>query len=235
MYLIYNYYNNLEMLKFQVENWNKITDPVTIVVVDDCSAVAAESAFEQLRVDHILYRITDKSFLGGGEARNVGVMATIQENQSEMIFMSDIDIVVTPENYKKLLQKQYERTKYYKFRRTNSKGETIKTHMNTYVIDSAIYWKVQGFDCDYVGTYGGDSEFLDRVRQQGIKEEMVNDIVVTLYDEKDIKDANCLTYYNTTEYGNKYRALYAEKAKNNNLVSINPIRRKYEIVSCKKS
>lgn len=230
LYIVYNYYSNFNMLKFQIENWNRYIVPVTIVIVDDCSPVAAEPAMKDLKINHILYRMSTPAFFGAAEARNVGVMATVSNNISEWIFISDMDIVLTADSAEKIINTPLDKIKYYKFRRINSKGETIKTHMNTILMDSSVYWKTNGYDVDYVGTYGGDSEFLDRVRATGIKEGFFNDITVTMFDEKDIHDANCP--FDKAKYGKMFRNLYAEKSKKNMLRSINPIRRKYDII-CK--
>jgi predicted glycosyltransferase involved in capsule biosynthesis len=229
MYVVYNYFNNYNMLEFQIQNWNKITDPVTIVLVDDCSKIAAAPAMKHLHVNYILYRMSKPAFHGAAEARNVGVMATLSKEISEWFFISDMDIVLTAENYRKVISKKLDDNRYYKFKRLNSKGSVIKTHMNTYIMKSGPFWRINGYDADYVGTYGGDSEFLDRLRGAGVKEDMFEDICVTMYDENDISDANCS--YDKKFYGQKYKQLYAEKAKNGKLASINPIRREYEVIS----
>jgi predicted glycosyltransferase involved in capsule biosynthesis len=221
------------MLRFQIENWNKIKEPVTIVLVDDHSSIKAEPAMKDLKTDHILYRMKEPAFHGAAEARNVGVMETLKRGQSESFFISDMDIVLTPENYTRLVSKKFNPARYYKFTRLDSSGKIIKTHMNTYVMNSDAFWATNGYDADYVGVYGGDTEFLDRLRGNGLREEMLKDVCVTMYDEKDISDANCP--FDKAFFGQKYRELYAEKARTNRLVSVNPIRRKFEVISCTKS
>ena len=76
--LVYPYFENPEMLKRQVENWNsyseEVYEAIRIILVDDNSTKEARPIFEQCRAPKALLRFMEPALWTMHEARNLGAL-----------------------------------------------------------------------------------------------------------------------------------------------------------------
>lgn len=249
VYFIYPYYDNPKMLEKQIENWNRykgdLRKKIEFIVVDDCSQnYPAEPIFKNLKGAKKLYRVTKNIPWGQHHARNVGAYSI--KDPEAWLFMSDMDIIFTPEEAYSLFEIYLDPCRYHTFERKFVGGNKApKYHMNTFLVKHKNYWAVNGYDVDYCGTYGGDGEFLGQLHaiapqlHHGHYSEHLKsgrDIsghIITLwgYERDIIPDANTSGGDRSRKEG-KYRKLFIEtrnrKKETGDLRSKNPVRWPYE-------
>lgn len=232
--LIYPYYDNPQMLEKQIENWNRLTgelrEAVKIIIVDDCSPNhPAEPIFKECKAPKALFRVKDNIRWNQHGARNLG--AKVAGGDDMWLYMSDMDIIITPEMLYKLMTKPLSGKYHYTFDRAFAPDfKKRKWHCNTFLVKRSVYWHVGGYDEDYCGAYGGDGPFK---RQLNViaPQKHLEDIVLLGYERDVIADAN------TTEWGEErkgtpdhleYRRRFEEKRRSSNEKSQNPIRFDWE-------
>lgn len=246
VYLIYPFYDNPCMLEKQVENWNRykgdLRKSIEIIVVDDCSPTPAEPIMRKLKGPKKLYRVTENIPWGQHHARNVGAVTVKDPNA--WLFMSDMDIMLTPEEAYSLFEMKLDPNRYHTFeRRFVGEIRPPKFHLNTFLVKHMHYWAVNGYDVDYCGTYGGDAAFLSQLNGMAkqlhhgypsthLKEGTeTSGKIITLwgYEPDIIPDANTKEW---TRKEGKFRKKFIEvlnkKKASGDFRSINPIRWPYE-------
>lgn len=254
IYIIYPYYENPQMLEMQVENWSRYSGDlqriVTFMVIDDASPEnPAEPIFKKLRHRKRLFRVDENIPWAQHHARNIG--AKEAEGNNPWLFMSDMDIILTPEAANDMIEKAIKSPgsggRYHTFER-NFVGEDRdpKYHCNTFLVKKQRYWAINGYDCDYCGMYGGDGRFLQQLDQvapqlhHGFKShhlkqhvEVTDDPVTLWGHELDAcPDANTREWgRKNTEFHDKYRAMLAKKRAAGDERSRNPIRWPYHEVN----
>lgn len=235
-YLIYPYYENPTMLKMQVENWNRYAGDLRsitrLILVDDCSKkYRPDDIFSECKLPKELYRIkTDIAWNQHG-ARNLGAaMAGKKGVDNPWMFMSDIDILFTPEMANTLFRKPLDPGRHYTFDRAFL-PELVKRkpHCNTFLVKRNIYWAVNGYDEDYCGSYGGDGPFM---RQIGALAPNVflPDITLWGVPETYIEDANTRDLPRDGEMKERYRQTFKRKRSSGDERSNNPLRFEWEKV-----
>jgi hypothetical protein len=231
--LIYPYYDNPEMLALQVENWNRIAgelrQAVRIVLVDDCSKQPALPIFKECKAPKTLLRFTEPGLWTMHEARNLGAFQCSKDDP--WLFMSDIDIIATPETLYTLLTSRLDSSKHYTFERAFAPDLTRrKVHCNTFLVKRSAYTRINGYDVDfcglYGGGYGGDGEFI---RQLSVvaRPQHRKDIVLIGHERDTVRDANT-TQWDRDEWKVKYRAVFDAKRKTGDMRSVKPVRRPWE-------
>ena len=231
--LIYPYYNNPSMLNKQIDEWNSYSDEIKsmieIVLVDDASQESpAFPIFTRLDCSKKLFRVKKDIPWNNHCARNIGC----HEALGEWIFVSDIDIVLPQsETYKLFINKELNLDLFYRFNRKFMPSLTIsKKHRNTFLITKFNFWKTNGYDEDYCGTYGGEQQLFDHLLELNINEEYLEDIVLHGYDDQiekqDIEDANSKlgrkdSIFNEMKRQVNRRKFYRAR-------SSNPLRSEYE-------
>lgn len=249
---IYPYYENPGMLERQVENWNsygRTGKNLHIILVDDGSPDnPALPIFENVKHKKNLFRIKENIPWGQHHARNVGAKEagrlSGKQSWNPWLFMSDIDIMVTPEAFYEICETEFDPRRYHTFER-NFVGNVRdpKYHCNTFMVKHKNFWSINGYDCDYCGAYGGDGEFLrqlDRVAphlhhgypSKHIKQYVeCNEKPITLwgYESDIVPDANTTEWpRKKSEFHNRYREVFDEKRLRGDMRSKNPIRWEYE-------
>jgi hypothetical protein len=232
--LIYPYYENPLMLERQVENWNRIhgelRDKIKVILVDDHSIKhPALSIFETCKAPKVLARFSEPGIWGMHEARNLG--AKLAGKDDVWMFMSDIDLVITPEMLYSLLSKKLDTSNTYTFDRVMAPGMTPhRYHCNSFLVQRQHYWFINGYDVDFTGTfgggYGGDGTMLRQL--YGVAPRVhLEDIKLIGHERNVVDDANT-TQWDREEWKKKYRAVFDAKRKTGDLRSKDPIRRKWE-------
>lgn len=238
--LIYPYYNNPKMLELQVENWSRFSgelrDAIRIIVVDDHSKVSPVPILEKCKAPIHCYRLAADWPWNMHEARNIGAKVASKANENFWMFMSDIDIVLTPEMAYTMLTKDLDPAKFYTFERTFAPNLIErKTHPNTFLVKHNAFWQVNGYDLDLTpiggGGYGGDNQFMRQLRVI-VQEEHMQDVVLVGYGRQERNGEPVLPDADTRdldreEWAVKYRAALERKKKSGDMRSVAPIRTAY--------
>jgi len=208
---IYPYYNDIKRLQIQINNWNQYSKEtknlIELIIVDDHSNEdnKASNIFSEINLPYKkLFYVHEDIPWNQHCARNIGV----KEASAEWIFLNDIDHVLNPymcnkcifnhniSNINKL---------YYNFSRIYiSDGQKINSPVNIFLLTKDNFWKVNGYDEDFCGTYGGDRQFLNSLRTIYNDDNIISmkDIVLEIIDNQTIR-----THHNLN------RIIYHEKFK----------------------
>jgi len=239
--MIYPYYDNPTMLEMQVENWNRyagaLRDHVRIIVVDDCSKVPAAPIMKECSVPKRVYRFKERLPWNMHQARNLGALVACNSTENYWLFMSDIDIMLTPEMAQTMMEKDLQPGFHYTMERTFWPDFTQrKVHPNTFLVQFSAYWQIGGYDLDltggYGGGYGGDGEFTRQLSVIAPPRHM-KDVVLVGYGRRArdlspmIPDADT-TDLDRDEWSKKYREVFDRKRKTGDMRSLNPIRAEWE-------
>lgn len=217
--LITTYYNQPRMLARQLYEWSKYPPHVAaafkFVIVDDGSQV--HSASDVLLFDALstvalpeLYRIDTDICWNQHGARN---LAAQEADDGDWLLMLDIDHVLTAENAGRLVE--YVRARgwahhWYKFPRerigradnTRAKDFTVRgidpeaaramvnPGMNCFLTTRANYWAAGGYNEDFSGVYGGDSQFLRELKAIAGDPVTLNDVTLQVHTRHSVPDAN---------------------------------------------
>lgn len=233
--MIYPYYENPKMLERQVENWNRyageLRGALRIILVDDGSTKhPAYDIFKHCKMPKKLYRVKQDIPWNQHGARNLGAKVACRADENFWLFMSDMDILLTPEAATDLFRRELDPARYHTFERTFLPDCTRrKYHCNTFMVKHSIYWAVNGYDEDYCGTYGGDGPFL---RQLGnLAPRQHHDDVLLFGVERDVvEDANTDLPRKVGAFGDEYRKRFDHKRRTGDERSKNPIRFEWENV-----
>jgi glycosyltransferase involved in cell wall biosynthesis len=173
-----------------------------VIIVDDCSPEpAAEIVKPSPGIQ--LYRIEDNIPWNREGARNLG--ATVAD--TKWIVQIDIDHVLPPECAWKLVERNYDDSHWYLFRRfrvgkaddTRRKDTIpddqeygpIKPHMDSYFCTKDAYWKAGGYNEDYSGCLGGGGQFLKMMRMvSGEPKLLPEDMYLEVYTRDRVADAS---------------------------------------------
>lgn len=243
--VIVPFYNNKTMLEKQVENWNNyggdLGKAIEFIIIDDASPDhPAEPILQNLRHKKRLYRVRENIPWAQHHARNIGA----HEADTEWLFMSDMDIILTPEAAFEILNElEPDPRRYHTFaRKFIGNIREPKYHCNTFLVTKENYWAINGYDCDYCGTYGGDGPFLRQLNtiapqlHHGPKEKhlkpgtQLSGKTVTLwgYEPDIIADANTTEWDRYGAMKEAYREIMSKKRKSGDERSKDPIRWDYE-------
>lgn len=234
------YYNQPKMLATQLVAWGAwraITkEAVRFVVVDDGSPTPAEpvvrDANDHGNVAAELYRIDVDIPWNRAGARNLGSHVA----DTEWLLHTDTDHILTA-GEAAFLGKQLadlSKKKWYRFRRfrigaadeTRRKDKIpddctygeIKPHIDSYLCQRSLYWKVGGYDEDYSGCLGGGSPFLKQLESAAAVE--VLDVSVHVYTRSVCPDSSANLNRDTREYTRRRKA----KERADNIKAKNPLR-----------
>lgn len=245
--LIYPYYENPSMLERQIDNWENYSGDVgkkcEFIIVDDGSPDnPAEPILQRLRHKKKLFRVKENIPWGQHHARNIGA----KEAGGGWMFMSDMDVILTPQAAFEILNEMNpDERRYHTFeRKFIGNIREPKYHCNTFLVTYDNYWAVNGYDCDYCGTYGGDGPFLrqlDTIAPQlhhGPKERHLKkgteisgkNITLWGYEPDIIADANTRDWDRYGDMKVKYRSIMSQKRLHGDERSKDPIRWEYERV-----
>lgn len=239
--LIYPYYNNPGMLERQVENWSRfegdLREAVRIIVVDDHSGTPPVDILKACKAPVRCYRLLKKWPWNMHEARNIGAKEACKEAENFWLFMSDIDIVLTPEMAYTMLTKDLDPGAFYTMERTFAPSFTErKAHPNTFLVKRNAFWAVNGYNIDLNpvggGGYGGDNQFVRQLRGV-VEQKHLDDVVLVGYGRRErggkpiVKDADT-SDYDRAEWAEKYVEKLTRLKRKGDLRSKNPIRTSYE-------
>jgi glycosyl transferase family 2 len=206
--IIVPYYRNMRMLARQVIEWNEYPRGVQVIVVDDGSPEPALPIIQEHlspRMDDrvSLYRIQVDIPWNREGARNLGAELAV----CDWIVQLDIDHMLPAPAAHKLLEWMPRPHLWYRFPRwrvgqadetrqkdaippTQGFGQ-IHPHIDSYLIERALYWEVGGYDEDFAGCLGGGTDFLKRLERHRCKPYLMpEDIALHVHTRGVIEDAS---------------------------------------------
>jgi len=253
--LVYPYYDNPQMLRRQVRNWNtyapELADRVEIVLVDDASPQhPALPIFGECRVHKKLLRVDRDIAWHQHAARNIGAHE-VGEDEAWM-FMSDMDILLPPLALRRLLAKTLIADRHYGLQRVflprsfdrlfgdSSSGVldamlhrpglialrnrfASRPHCNSFLVRRDRYWKINGYDEDFVGTYGGDGLFIDQLSEIA-PYALLDDVYAIAITPKLVADANTQRWERGGEMRKAFERRLQRKREAGDLRSRDPLR-----------
>lgn len=217
--LVVPYYNNPRMLAHQLRTWANYPAQVRaafeFVIVDDGSQEHPASDVLLAYSGYLdalcpaLYRIVDDAPWNQHGARNLAA----QQIECPWLLMLDIDHVLTAENAERLVEAvnwtagaavwfRFPRERIGAEDETRTKDSTLRgipmyaSHvtvnpaMNCYLVTRDAYWQAGGYNEDFCGTYGGDSQFLNYLRDVAGEPVILNDVWLQVHTRHSVPDAN---------------------------------------------
>ena len=234
---VYPYYNNPKMLEMQIANWNRyegaLRDAIRIIVVDDHSKVSPVPMLEQCKAPIHCYRLAADWPWNMHEARNIGAKQASKKEENYWMFMSDIDIILTPEMAYTMLSKKLDAGRHYTMERVFApEMEFRKVHPNSFLVKHNTFWQVNGYDIDLTpiggGGYGGDNQFMRQLDAIAPRDHL-KDVVLVGYGRREregepvIPDADTRDL-DRAQWSEKYKRALDRKKAAGDLRSVNPIR-----------
>ena len=240
--LIYPYYNNPGMLKMQVENWSRfegeLRDAIRIIVIDDCSEARANPVpiLEKCKAPVRCFRLQTRWAWNMHQCRNIGAKEACKKEENLWMFMSDIDIMLTPEMAYTMLDRHLDPGRHYTMERTFAPDFVDrKTHVNTFLVKHNTFWQVNGYDIDLTpvggGGYGGDNQFRRQLAALA-PEDHLHDVVLVGYGRRSRDGAPVVADADTTsldraDWHAKYVKALQKKKRTGDMRSVRPIRTAY--------
>jgi hypothetical protein len=212
--LFYNYYNQVDMLKKQVNLWNSypndILDNINILLIDDGSSNPAKNILHELDISKLplsLYRINPDIYCNIGGTRNLACKLS----DTEWILIIDMDIIISTWNLNIILKLSRNPQYIFKFNRIRP-DNTFKIHPGVCFISTNTYWHVGGCDEDFVGNYGQtDVHFFYRANLKNINISLIEDIILEEDNDGTTKEIN-----RTKEMLEPNKILFENKKRNGN-------------------
>lgn len=238
---IYPYFDNPGMLEMQVKNWNRydgeLRRAVSIILVDDHSAKTPVPLIEHCKTKIACYRLKERIPWNMHQCRNIGAREACLPEENSWLFMSDIDIMLTPEAAFTMLSKQLDPAHYYTMDRVFApEFLTHKIHPNTFLVKHAAFWQVNGYDLDLTpvggGGYGGDTKFTHQLANI-CPPVHLPDVTLIGYGRRSRDGTAALPDADTTslsraDWHERYIEAWKRKRDSGDMRSINPIRTPYE-------
>lgn len=201
--LIYPYYENPVMLGKQLDHLSRLPEEqkasIHLIVVDDGSSGAPLNRLDLERMEEVglarvaLYRILVDVRWNWLAARNLGA----DQAQTDWILLTDIDHMVPPKTWRRILDGDLSAKDVYRFSRVDApEGTPYKPHPNSWLLTRKMFSRIGGYDERFSGFYGTDGEFRDRVNKTCRELVMLQQALVRVPREV-VPDAS------TTNYGRK--------------------------------
>lgn len=242
--LIVPFYRNGKMLERQLQEWEHYPRNVQILVVDDGSPEPAEpilqTASDELKTRLRLYRIMVDIPWNREGARNLAS----KEAETDWIVHVDIDHLMPVAACEHLVEMECDSGEWYRFPRfrvgmaddTRRKDKipsdatfgAIHPHIDSYLITRETYWKLNGYDEDYVGVLGGGCAFLRQLEGLvGPPKILPSPVCLHVYTSNAISDASVTSLSRDTSHGKEIERF---KNRKGNLFPKNPIRFQWQRV-----
>lgn len=202
------FFQNQGMLREQQERWRSlpatIREHLHVIVVDDCSPtepalpVVVSTGLASFR----LYRTLKKVRWNWLFARNLGV----DQATTNWVLLTDVDHAAPAETLQRLMTGPLEEDVVYRFSRVDAPNLTpYKPHPNSWFMTRRMFDRIGGYDEDFSGAYGSDSEFRERVHRSAravvmlpeplvrYPRECIADASTTMYERKTAEDRELMT------------------------------------------
>ena len=241
---VYPYFENPEMLKLQVENWNRyddyLRDLIRIIIVDDHSPESPVPILKNCRMDVQCYRLNERFPWNMHECRNIGAKHASTPDENHWLFMCDMDNLLPPEEAFSMLWRELDPSRHYSMERVFAPDMVERcTHGNTFLVKYEAFWQVNGYDLDLTpiggGGYGAsDYEFIVQLNEVATRMHMT-DVTLIGYGRRTgdgepfLPDADTRSL-DRAEWSSRFAQARDRKRKSGDMRSVHPIRTSYERV-----
>lgn len=180
----YTYYNEPELLKEQIKNWEQYPEEVEIVLVDDGSLeFPASDYLKNHNIQNFrLFRVDEDLGFNSHGCRNLIAKIAI----ANFVLFCDMDVFFSPETISILKRKKLNTKKIYRFglyTLWNKNLSLAPGHQNIYLTSKEKFWEAGGYDESFTGYHHGDREFLDRLEKKTV-EELLKDLACRAVRDK---------------------------------------------------
>lgn len=155
------FFNNEPAVIQQIESWRRLdkkySGQMELILIDDCSS---HSSIPSLPSNIRMFRIENPILWNQGGARNLGVVFS----RADWVVLSDVDYIISPESFSFILDnlKNLDVSTLYLATTSDSSGQPLSVHPNTFLLFKPYYFAIGGVDEDYCGNYGyEDLRFID--------------------------------------------------------------------------
>ncbi len=220
--LIFPYYENPVMLKEQLQHLAglpaDVLEHLRVIVVDDGSPKFPLDAYVWAPAAHAgfalqVFRITVDVRWNWIAARNLAV----SKAKTDWVLMTDIDHKVPEETMRRIIERKLSDRKVYRFSRVDAPDLTpYKPHPNSWLMTSAMFDKIGGYDERFSGFYGTDGLYRRRLLSTApvkvltdhlVRYEYVADSSTSRYGRKEPQDAKAKTLAASFPRGSKPKTL----------------------------
>lgn len=236
--LVMPFYRNGGVLRRHLDIWRgewpeDLKRHIEIIIVDDGSpegtaavGILAGEDLSGLPALSLCRILVDKPWNQHG-ARNLGAKVA----SAPWLLMTDIDHIAPPSTLVSVLDllpnagtqltltfgrvdapadRVWRAQDWHQFERTRREDGSLKPHVNSFVVARKRYWKLGGYDEDFIG-YGTDSQFRRKLFGAGMVSHHLHDAPLIRVDRGVIPDASTTTYSRTRQRCN-VKAVLARKA-----------------------
>lgn len=194
------YYLNPGMLSVHLNTWagypKELRDRFLFVIVDDASPdqdshETAEQVIRHADIDAEvqLYRIEKDVPWGWPAAKNIAM----HEAPDGPALITDIDHVLETADAEALVRMKVREDTHYIPARRKLNREPYKRHPGSYIMQRSLYWRIGGFEENWLGLYGTDMMMRVRAQRMSRRRE-TDDVTLTLWSRDDLPDASTTTY-----------------------------------------
>ncbi len=238
--VVFPYYEAPRMLGMQLLNMagysRAVKEALTLIVVDDGSPMCpAYDVMGSCRggIKCRLYRIRQDIPWNAHGARNLGFM---EADEGAWVFGLDVKHLIPAACMDWLVfgkwkpqEGRFYTFPYVKFQQgpdgkvdmslaKDGNGYPTKPHPNTFLAQRETFWAAGGYNEDFTGTYGGDGEFMRRLKAVADEVNLAPDFWVVRVDRTIVPDSMAMV-----ESRSYFKALYS-KAVTFHKRPVNPLR-----------
>lgn len=203
------YYDNADMLLRHFDAWERypaeLKARMRFIVVDDGSPKRpAKRAYHDFgglppSLRFALFRVVPNIPWNQDGARNLAM----KHSETEWCFMTDMDHVLPPEQAAAMLTIDAREKVYYMPNQLLTNGDSLgRPHPNSFLMRTADFWGMGGYDEDFAGFYGSDGNFRRCAQGAGLIEQHTQHFATVVYRTHDCFDAN------TKDWGRKGSSLH---------------------------
>lgn len=138
-----------DLLKTYAGYKQELMKRIQFIIVDDHSPIPVIIP-EEIKLNYVLFRVTDDIQWNQSGARNLGVVYAT----SPRIILTDCDHVFPEKLLEKIVESKIPEKKIYKFKRVKANGEPSNSACNIFYLSKSTFFSVMGYDEEFCGNYG---------------------------------------------------------------------------------
>lgn len=221
--LIVPYYEQPKMLNERLKHWGQVNAKHAewrVCLIDDGSTGTPAREVVAQRGANIpgltLLEIKDDIPWNDGGAKNLGM----QQCETEWAITTDLDHVLPLDSWGILLSVILHPQRHYSISRFDTYGYPLVPHAATFIVTRECFWEAGGFDEDFSGIRGGDTEFRGLL-ERTCPSKYLSDVWCVCWE--DFEDAT-VSERSIEDDREKRMTINRQKAENNNAYPVHPIR-----------